>query len=320
VCRIGATVELFEGSCLQGKEISMESSFNKSAIKNILFATDFSPASELVLPYARALARAYDATLVTVHVVAPMVVAVEPPGVVNMAELARRDMLDLAATGELETIKHREIVAEGPIWDSLAQIVEKAEIDLIVVGTHGRTGLKKLVLGSVAEEIFREAPCPVLTVGPQVTSELRHTPQIKTVLYATDFSADCPGALQQALALATQQNAKLLLLTVVEHTTMPDSERVIDALHERLKAMIPPGTVAFETLVEFGHPAMKILDVAEQFTASVVVLGAHRPAHFANRFMDIAYRVICEAPCPVLTCNALVQPFFNEKAFAAAAR
>jgi nucleotide-binding universal stress UspA family protein len=59
--------------------------------------------------------------------------------------------------------------------------------------------------------------------------------------------------------------------------------------------------------------------VAEQFQASIIVLGAHRPAHWANRFMDIAYRVICEAQCPVLTCNALVQPFFNPKAFAAAA-
>ena len=286
-------------------------------VKNILFATDFSPASETVLPYARALARSYDAQLVIAHVVAPGVVAVEPPVVVNMAQLAQEQMEQLQTSEQLDGIRHKEIIVEGPIWESLNRVIEEQEIDLVVVGTHGRTGFGKFILGSVAEEIFRQAPCPVLTVGPLVNAEQRRAPEIKTILFATDFSSDCPGALNQALTLARQHNARVLMLTVTEDDKSSDPEQMINALHDKLAALVAPGTAQIETLVEFGKPTDRILAVAEQFKVDIVVLGAHRPAWMTNRFMDIAYRIVCAAPCPVLTCNALVQPLFNRKAFAA---
>jgi nucleotide-binding universal stress UspA family protein len=293
------------------------SATSPAVIKNILFATDFSPASESVLPYARALARSYDAQLVIAHVVVPGVIAVEPPVVVNMRELAEQQMEQLQISEQLDGIRHKEIVTEGPIWEALNRVIEEQEIDLVVVGTHARTGLSKFILGSGAEEIFRQAPCPVLTVGPEVNADQRRAPEIKTILYATDFSEDCPGSLRQALTLARQHNARLLLLTVAEHDGQADPERVINALHEKLASLVAPGTADIETLVEFGRPADRILDIAQQFNVDIVVLGAHRPAMLTNRFMDVAYKVACEAPCPVLTCNALVQPFFNQKAFAA---
>src|SRR5689334_8571841 len=110
-------------------------------VKNILFATDFSPASEAVLPYARALAHTYGAQLVITHVVAPGVVAVEPPVVINMAELAQDQMEQLQTSDQLEGIAQKEIIVEGPIWESLNRVIEEQEIDLVVVGTHGRTGV-----------------------------------------------------------------------------------------------------------------------------------------------------------------------------------
>jgi nucleotide-binding universal stress UspA family protein len=288
-------------------------------VSNILFATDFSPASESVLPYARALARAYDAQLVIAHVVAPGVVAVEPPVLVNMSQLAQEQMEQLQTSEQLESVRHKEIVVEGPIWESINRIIEEQEIDLVVVGTHARTGIGKFILGSVAEEIFRQAPCPVLTVGPHVNATVRRAPEIKNILFATDFSADCPASLRQALNLARQHDARVLMLHVTEDPKTGDPESMISALHEKLAAMVPPGTARIETLVEFGRAAERILVVAKQFGADVIVLGAHRPAMLTNRFMDVAYKVVCEAPCPVLTCNALVQPFFNRKAFAAKA-
>lgn len=289
-----------------------------AVIKNILFATDFSPASEAVLPYARAVARCYDAQLVIAHVVAPGVIAVEPPVVVNMLELAQQQMEQLQISEQLDGIRHKEVVAEGPIWETVNRLIEEHEIDLIIVGTHGRTGIKKFILGSTAEEIFRQAPCPVLTVGPEVTAQQRRSPEIKTILFATDFSEDCPGSLKQAVSMAQHTNARLLLLTVAEQP-IHDPEAVINGLHDKLASLVAPGTAQIETLVEFGRPADRILDVAQQFNVDMIVLGAHRPAMLTNRFMDIAYKVACEAPCPVLTCNALVQPFFDEKAFAAKA-
>ena len=286
-------------------------------VRNILFATDFSPASESVLPYARALARSYDAQLVIAHVVAPGVVAVEPPVLVNMSQLAQEQMEQLQTSEQLDSVRHKEMVVEGPIWESLNRIIEEQEIDLVVVGTHGRTGIEKFILGSVAEEIFRQAPCPVLTVGPHVSATVRRAPEIKTILFATDFSADCPGALKQALNLARQHDARMLMLHVAEDQKSDDPEPIINALHDKLAAMVPPGTARIETLVEFGRAADRVLAIAQQFNADMIVLGAHRPAMLTNRFMDVAYKVACEAPCPVLTCNALVQPFFNRKAFAA---
>lgn len=288
-----------------------------AVIKNILFATDFSPASEAVLPYARAMARSYDAQLVIAHVVAPGVIPVEPPVVVNMVDLAEREMEQLQLSEQLDGIRHKEVVSEGPVWVVIERLMEEHDIDLIIVGTHGRTGLKKLILGSTAEEIFRQAPCPVLTVGPEVTAQQRRSPEIRNILFATDFSEDCPGSLKQALTMAQQTNARLLMLTVAERPAPTDPEVVINGLHEKLASLVPPGTAQIETLVEFGRPAERILDVAQQFNVDMIVLGAHRPAMLTNRFMDIAYKVACEAPCPVLTCNALVQPFFNEKAFEA---
>jgi nucleotide-binding universal stress UspA family protein len=309
---------LFEARTSKYKEVLMATTATTPAlVKNILFATDFSPASEVVLPYARALARSYDAQLVIAHVVAPGIVAVEPPTLVNLADLAQEQMEQMQSSEALDGIRHKEIVVEGPIWESISRLIETHEIDLVVVGTHGRTGIGKFILGSVAEEIFRQAPCPVLTVGPHVSAALRRAPEIKTILFATDFSADCPGSLTQALTLSRKYDARLLLLHVAEDQKLIDPERVVNELHEKLAALVPPGTARIETLVEFGRPAERILATAEQFSADMIVLGAHRPAMLTNRFMDVAYRVTCEAPCPVLTCNALVQPFFNKKAFAA---
>jgi nucleotide-binding universal stress UspA family protein len=295
----------------------MPTASTPAIVKNILFPTDFSPASEAVLPYARALARSYDAQLVIAHVVAPSVVSVEPPVTVNMFELAEKEMEHLQLSEQLDGTRHKEIVTEGPIWPCLSRIIEQQEIDLIVVGTHARTGFKKFILGSVAEEILRQAPCPVLTVGPHVNAELRRAPEMKAILFATDFSEDCPGSLQHALNLGRRHNARVLMLTVVEHDNSPDPEAIINGLHDKLASLVAPGTAQIETLVEFGRPADRILEIAGQFHADIIVLGAHRPAMLTNRFMDVAYKVACEAPCPVLTCNALVQPFFEKKAFAA---
>lgn len=280
---------------------------DRPAFRRILYATDFSAHSEATLPYAAALARAHNSQLLIVHVVVPEVLCMEPPVTLSLREAAQRQMEDLQLSDQLEGVQHREIVTEGPIWDGISEIVDKEQVDLIIVGTHGRTGFRKFVMGSVAEEIFRQAPCPVMTIGPAVYAQARRTPQLRTIVYATDFASDCPGALDNAYRLTIRNDARLILLTVASFENAADPEAVLRGLHQKLRALVPQDAKHIETMVEFGQPGQGILTVAHQNDADLIVLGAHRPAMLTNRFMDVAYRVVCEAPCPVLTCNAQVQ-------------
>src|SRR4051812_30885681 len=143
------------------------------SIRNVLFATDFSPTSEAALPYATAICRRFRSTLHMEHILSDAGTLMMTGGVdyVSMgtiyedAQNEAQEKLD-EISARFETIPHRNYVRHGSVWKNLAALIEENAIDLMVVGTHGRTGLGKLLLGSVAEAILRQASCPVLTVGP----------------------------------------------------------------------------------------------------------------------------------------------------------
>ncbi len=155
-------------------------------LQNILFATDFSPSAQTVLSHALDLARHYGAALHTVHVLphTPFVEAAQPdPEQIKL--LADQQLSDLMRVASLKDVAHKELIEQGEIAEVLSKLVRKDSIDLIVIGTGGRKGLGKLLLGSVAEDVFRHAECPVLTIGPHATrweidGNLRH------ILFATD--------------------------------------------------------------------------------------------------------------------------------------
>src|SRR5271165_988085 len=145
------------------------------SLKNVLFATDFSGASEAALPYAAAISLRYGSHLHMVHVMSALsyITPSKPVGVLTVESMrqaaledARERMKNL--TSQIETVPHHTYIREGEVWDTLADIIKTHDIDLLVLGTHGRVGVEKFVLGSKAEEILRSATCPVLTVGPKV--------------------------------------------------------------------------------------------------------------------------------------------------------
>src|ERR1051326_3839617 len=144
------------------------------AVKNVLFATDFSETAESALPYAIAICRHFGSILHSVHVLSETstlfmtggVDYVSASTIYEDAYTDAKERLDHMAL-RMEGIPHHNHVRHGFLWKSLAAVIDENKIDLIVVGTHGRTGLGKLVLGSVAENILRHAPCPVLTIGPK---------------------------------------------------------------------------------------------------------------------------------------------------------
>ena len=135
--------------------------------RTILHPTDFSPGSAAAFDYACDLARDYDALLVVLHAFGP-IVPVGADGVIVAPDL---DELRAIARKQLDgicpanpTVRVERAVREGPSTQVILEAAAEFRADLIVMGTHGRTGFRRLVLGSVTEEVLRKAPCPVLTV------------------------------------------------------------------------------------------------------------------------------------------------------------
>jgi nucleotide-binding universal stress UspA family protein len=157
--------------------------------KNILFATDFLPGAQAAFPHAAGLAKSFGANLYALHVNEPVNYALPPEAWVAMqtAVEAEKKALRERFQRECPEVAGKIIEAEGEIWTAVETAIEKYEIDLVVVGTRGRTGLEKVLLGSKAEEILRRAHCPVLTVGPDVPAKLGTHEKIGSILYATQF-------------------------------------------------------------------------------------------------------------------------------------
>jgi len=277
------------------------------SIKQILFATDFSRASARALPYALAIAEKYGATLYSTHV-APEPIglpAAAREGLQSLGVIHHKD--DRKSLAQLESqlhgTRHEILSREGDVWTEMSKIADDKEIDLIVVGTHGRSGASKLLMGSVAETIFRHAPCPVLTVGPETSGEPNSIADLHEILFPTDFSAESLAALPYAISLAQQDDARLYLLYVGGR-----SQRGETLLESQLRNLVPPDARLFcepKVYVETGPPAERILELAEELGTDLIVLGVKStPLVFeasAHLPQATAYKVVSQATCPVLT-------------------
>lgn len=296
-------------------------------VKNVLFATDFSATSEAALPYAAAICRRFGATLHAAHVISDASLLVMTGGVdyVSMATLyddacaeSRQKLEQLAI--HFEGIAHRNYVRHGHVWKNLAGIIEANAVDLIVVGTHGRGGLGKLLLGSVAEDILRHASCPVLTVGPKVSGRAKlpafenHARdlapvelEMRQIVFATNFARNAARVAQEAVALAEEFRARLTLMHVMEdYTQLGRAPGPIEDCVHRLQELIPSGnTLQYlpEMIIEFGAASERILKVALEREADILVLGARSSEDVGStRFSwSVAHHAIAHAHCPVLT-------------------
>lgn len=288
------------------------------ALRNILVATDFSPCSDRAMEHALAIARHYGAALHFAHVVQPAAYAVAcPEGYASTAEamnqaadLARRDVENMAQRGmakySIEMLDHQVWVSQGEVWDMLHTIVMLQDIDMVVVGTHGRRGLRKMILGSVAEDVFRHCRCPVLTVGPHAPAAAPPALRNRHVLFPTDLS---PESLR-ALPFALSPMQEFLAAVTVLHVAGPaggDRPREWRRIEEQMRSLVGSEAslagVDFE--IESGPVAKTILRYAEERHADLIVFGLKAPDSYVERLpWQEAYRVVCEAPCPVLTVRA----------------
>jgi nucleotide-binding universal stress UspA family protein len=279
------------------------------AIKNILFATDFSSTAGLALPYAVEIARRSDATIHAVHVVQPDIYPLVAPSEWHkMAEEEKQFRKEKTNQVEekLHGLPHEFHFPAGNVWQKLAKIIKDKKIGLLVLGTNGRTGMGKAQVGSVAEKIFRQAACPVLTAGPAVASEASHVAAaaLNRILYATDFSLESLTAAPYAVGLAKEHRAELILT----HSIQDAEPGQVESAYHTLRDVVPAGADLESKprcVVERGAPKDSILRVAARHDADMIVLGARNaethPTATTPFPRSIAYKVVTEAACPVLS-------------------
>lgn len=309
--------------------VSADRSAVEIQLKSVLIATDFSPASEKPLDHALAIARHYGAKLYVVHVVPSLgYLMAGPETLVTVAEAAKNDVQqlerELMGNNSLRGLDHEFIVRQGDVWEQLHSIITEKGIDLVVLGTHARRGIEKVALGSVAEKVFRQASCHVLTVGPHSYQEDRVDLDgaTRNFLFATDFGEASVRAVPYAISLANRLKAKLIVMHVVPTNLTPEGfgwstgedvrqmrEHARMAILRRLEHLFPAevdpeAPLEIEYTAQFGVPSEKILQVALNRQADLIIIGMHRSTHegtVSHMPGATSYEVMCGAACPVLT-------------------
>ncbi len=297
-----------------------------AAFRHILVATDFSEPSRRALCDALALAGENNAQVSVVHILPHESKAASPELVQERAD-AERWIKMRANESRPEQEVASVLVRNGPVAETVARVVEEEAVDLLVIGTHGRGGLQKLALGSVAEELLRVAPCPVMTIGPKADLAASKAGQgVHTILFATDYGRGSVKAVPLVLTLARQYQAKLVLLhmfspmpttTSSMSTYAPataGAEELIAwegssrkrAIRE-LREFLPADTgleQAPEYVVGTDFLAEGLLTAVSQFKVDLIVMGANHAASAriaAHNPWTAVHEIVQNAPCPVLT-------------------
>jgi nucleotide-binding universal stress UspA family protein len=226
----------------------------------------------------------------------------------KVRQAAEEGVTDILISGKLRGVPHEVLMEEGSVWPTLEKLVVQHEIDIVVCGTHGRGKVQKILIGSVAEEIFRQADTAVLTVGPAVKGEPRKEIELAHILFATDFGPGAAKAAAHAFSLAQEHNARLTLFHVIESAAAYTEEsmaRQKDINIVRMKQLMPDGSENWckpEFLVTCGNAVEEILIAARERKADLIVMGAKTRRSLAGHVpLTIAYNVVTKATCPVLT-------------------
>jgi nucleotide-binding universal stress UspA family protein len=286
-------------------------------LKNILYATDFSRAADAAFPYAAEFARRFGARFYAIHVRTPenyVLAAPETWPSANAEYEKQENALREVLRNDLPHIETDVLTAEGGVWPALKSVIDEKKIDLLVLGTHGRTGVGKFFLGSVAEDIVRRATCAVLTVGPHSPSEPPREGRFREILYATDFSEESLAAAPYAISLTQEHRAHLTLLHVIEKSDVGDLVRPHEleaGALQHLQNLVPEkAELRCEPhyVVKEGEPAGTILEVAKNRKSDLIVLGVRKPEGIPGGATHlptaVAHKVIANAACPVLTVRA----------------
>jgi nucleotide-binding universal stress UspA family protein len=300
------------------------------AVDRVLCPVDLSSCSRAALQQALAIARWYEATVTVLHVFRQVPVVdtaaaalggglYTPP--VALTDVDRqaveRQVADFVAhTPGAVDVAIR--VCEGiNVREEILREAEAVGADLLVLGSHGLTGVKRLVLGSVAENVLRHSPTPVLIVPAHASDAPASGVPFTRIVCAVDFTADSYRALRYAFDLAQESDAQLTLLHAVampavhvgaEDLTI-DAESIRDTVmrnaRDRLDALVPDDARAYCTVraeVVEGQAHLAVLGLATEVNADLIIMGVHSRAAFdVAVFGSTTQAVVRAAHCPVLT-------------------
>ena len=284
-------------------------------IRRILFPTDFSDNAARAFPRAVSLAARHDAELHVVHVTEPDTAPNKQSGrSLPVSSDVLNEWLGRPSGGagpdldDLPVIQKQ--IAAGVPSEQLLAYVEDRDVDLVVMGTHGRRGVQRMLLGSVTEEVVRKAPCPVLTVNPE--AEIQPAPTLRHILVPVDFSDAAKAAVRHAQQLALLYGAKLHLLHVVEEVVYPSAygveppvlpiEDVVTRVETSMGAMVRDelGDERVRVTATVGYAPMTILDYAEDTGADLIVIATHGRSGLDRVLLgSVAERVLRRSPIPV---------------------
>jgi nucleotide-binding universal stress UspA family protein len=298
----------------EGVQIMRATARTRIALKNVLFATDLSDASCAAIPYAKQIAKRYGAHLFVLHVRPPVVNPMTPPQTWGNAEEVTKNENEKCRQEltRVFTESHADIlIQEGDLESILASTIKQNNIDLLVIGTRGRSGIKKFLLGSVAEEIFRQASCPVLIVGPDAPMRLAPDGPPRRILYATDLSPDSHLVASYAVSLAQEFQASLTVVYVRANGRAGDLVTVTaleNHYRDLLHGLVPHEAETWckvDHVVEKGEVADTILEVAKKRNVDLIVMGVHAQKGFPGAATHLpittAHKVVSHAHSPVFT-------------------
>ncbi len=287
----------------------------KLKIEKIAVLTDFSKNADIALRGAATFARGYKAGLVIAHAYTPPTYAFAAPEMAfsyqvleDVRQSLESRLLSQTEAPFLRGINCTTVLHAGGTLDLLDDL---ADVDLIVVGTAGETGLEKAVLGSTAEAIFRASSIPVLTVGPHCHCSGEREIAVRTLLYATDFSPGAEIGFRYAASIVREHGAAFVLLHVKDDQDASFTfERAMASAEplEKLEKLLADHAdlkPRADCIVGFGAPEAVILEEAKTHKADLIVIGARGAGVFTSALSHFAggtaYKVAARATCPVLT-------------------
>lgn len=298
-------------------------------LRKILVPVDFSHCSLKALRYAAPLAEQAGAFVHLLHAVEPIS---SISGVQALPLMLSDEELESQARGRLTAIAQHNVkpfvqenvrVEIGRSYDEIVKAARDLDADLIVISTHGFTGIKHVLIGSTTERVVRHAPCPVLVVRVRehefVRTDAHETKapvELKKILVTADFSNCSMRALHYAIRFAAQFHASLTLLHVVHLDGYGTSDAyaefdypvlvqaVRSAAKQRMRELVsatPFGGVPVKTAVCEGHAVQEICSFAETHNFDLILTATHGYTGFKHILIgSVAEHVVRHAPCPVL--------------------
>ena len=272
----------------------------------------FPPPRTAAASYAKGLALNFRSSVEIAHVFDPSVVTTYMESILGLPVKERQHI----SNESLERLEQEFVAAGVEARTSLPEghrphvallkLAREHDTDLIVAGTHSKWGLERLLVGSTAEELIRNSPCPVLTVGPHARQPEDGPLVFRTIVYATDFSAEAAKAAVFALSFAQDSGARIYFCYVAGAEATPEQRKALDApFKAALAKMIPESTYEWcspETVVEHGDAAEGILKLADRVHADLIVLGARNASFWLTHIEHgLTPDLLAEATCPVMT-------------------